>query len=66
MGWTDWFKDLSGDFIKEKKSTRGNRLTTEWLRSTGGSKKDHQHIAVHRNSNGRTKSANGVPKKSKR
>lgn len=66
MGWSDWFKDSNGDSVKEKTSSSGNRTTTEWLRSTGGSKNDHQHIAVHRDSSGRAKSANGVPNKSKR
>lgn len=67
MGWSDWFKDDSGSSVSEKTSSRsGGGTTTEYLRDTGGSKSDHQHISVHRDSSGHAKSANAVPNKSKR
>jgi len=66
MGWSDWFKD-SGGSVSEKTSSRsGGGTTTHYLRDTGSGKADHQHIAVHKDSSGHTKSANAVPNKSKR
>jgi hypothetical protein len=66
MSWSNWFKD-SGGSVSEKTVSRSNgETTTHYLRDTGGSKADHQHIAVHRDSSGHTTSANAVPNKSKR
>ena len=66
MGWSSWFKD-SGGSVSEKTSARsGGGTTTQYLRDTGSGRADHQHIAVHKDSSGRTKSANAVPNKSKR
>lgn len=66
MGWSGWFKDSGGSVNEKTKDRQGGGTTTEYIRDTGGSKNDHQHIAVHKDSSGRVKSANAVPNKSKR
>ena len=67
MGWSDWFNDDNGDSVKEKTESREDGGTTEhFLRDTGGSKNDHQHVVVEKDSGGRVERAHGTPNKSKR
>lgn len=64
--WSGWFSD-GGSSVNEKTTERsGGGTTTHYLRDTGGSRADHQHIAVHKDSSGHIKSANAVPNKSRR
>lgn len=67
MGWSEWFKDAKGESVQEKSVARSDGGRTEhYLRDTGGSKNDHQHIVVERSSTGRAERAHGYPNKSKR
>ncbi len=66
-GWSGWFSDSNGDSVNEKIESRSDGgSTSHYLRDTGGSKSDHQHVVVERDSEGRTERAHGIPNKSKR
>ena len=68
MGWSDWISEKdTGDKVSEKVDSRPDGGTTEhYLRDTGGSKSDHQHIVVEKDSTGRAERAHGYPNKSRR
>lgn len=65
--WSDWFSDSNGDKVSEKTVERDDGGRTEhYIRDTGGSKSDHQHIIVEKDSSGRAERAHGIPNKSRR
>ncbi len=65
-GWGGWFNDKGGSVNEKTESRSDGGSTSHYLRDTGGSKSDHQHIVVERDSSGRAERAHGIPNKSKR
>ncbi len=66
MGWTDWFKDGSGECKEKAEKNSDGSTSTHYLRSDHGNRNDHSHIVVNKNADGKTTSAHGAPRKSKR
>jgi len=53
MGWTKWFSDGTGEKMSEKVTVREDGSSKyESLRSNEGSKSDHQHVYINRDSSG--------------
>lgn len=54
MGWLkDWFSDGTGEKMNEKVTVREDGSTKfESMRSNSGSKSDHQHVWINRDSSG--------------
>ena len=68
MGWGKWFSDDNGQKVSEKTIHRSDGSSQEhFLRSgSGGSKSDHSHIVVNKDSSGKITSAHSNVVKSKR
>lgn len=62
MGWTNWFSDGTGEQMTEKVTVKDDGSTKfESLRTNEGSKENHQHVWISRDSSGNyTADKNGV------
>ena len=67
MSWSGWFSVGGGESMNEKTTSKpdgGSKY--ESLRTNEGSKSNHQHTYIHKDSSGKTRSGGATPgKKSK-
>jgi hypothetical protein len=65
MGWKDWFSVGGGESMTTKTTTNSDGSKKfESLRTNEGSKSDHQHTWVNRDSSGKITSGGATPGKS--
>lgn len=64
MGWGGWFSDKTGEQQNEKVTIRDDASSKyESLRTNDGSKEDHQHVWIERDSSGNITSGGSTPGK---
>jgi hypothetical protein len=66
MGWSDWFSDGTGEAQTEKVTVRPDgSVKYESLRTNDGSKGDHQHVWIDKDSSGKVTGGGATPGKKK-
>lgn len=66
MGWGKWFNVGGGEKMIEKTTTKADGgKKYESLRTNNGSKSDHQHTWINKNSKGEITSGGATPSKNK-
>ncbi len=66
MGWFNWSGPKGNQTKTKVERTSDGGSKTHYLGEKGGSKKNHTHVVVHKNSSGKTTIAEGNPHKDKR
>ena len=66
MGWSKWFGVGGGESETTKSSKTSYGTRKESLRTSGGSKSNHQHTWLKFNSSGKLFSGGSTPPKNKR
>lgn len=66
MGWSSWFGSKGNQTSTKTEKTKDGGSKTHFLGEKGGSKKNHTHVIVHKDSSGKSFFAQGNPRKDKR
>jgi hypothetical protein len=68
MGWGKWFSFGSGEVREKTESTPTGGTREQYLHTSGegGSRRNHDHVVVNKNSSGKITSAHSAGKKDSR